>query len=292
LLLNNTLNGSDSSPGQGSLCKYQCAYIVGNTVRYVSQAIVGTNTVVFAGNWIDHIQNPWDGQSHGNVDEMAQIPMGTDIYIYNNLVSNSALEVGFWVGARDGNSLYFYNNVVYGVTQSTGNCVMISNAGSDTASWNGHFYHNTLASPCGVRYTANNAEFICARGTAKWTNNIAVGYGSFPQTVDSACAGTMPITYTTNRVMSASEANTYGFTSATNYSPSSADSNTVQKGTNLASTCSETSPLCKDASGTQWFGSSYVNRPESGNPDLGAYQFGTSSASGPAPPTNLTATVQ
>jgi hypothetical protein len=268
-ILDNTLNGSDSPPGQGSLCKYPCQYVVGNTVRYAMQGIVGDDTAVFADNWIDHLSNPWDGPAdHGNVDEMNQIKSGT-IYVYDNLLSNSQLEVGYWIGADGGSTLYFYNNVVYGISGQGGNCLMLGGNGG-AATYN--FYNNSMDSSCGVNFTSNSTS-SCAQGASHWTNNIYVSSSSYPQTYTNGCSSSdMSVTHTNDYLMPASESSSYGFASANQFKPSSSDPNTTHKGTNFTSSCSgDLSALCNDAQGTVWYGGSYSTRPTSGAWNLGAF---------------------
>lgn len=291
-IYNNTLNGSDSSPGQGSLCKYECAYVVNNTVRYATQAVVSVNAAQFSGNWIDNVENPWDSNgncancgSHGNVLETTSTVWAQNIYVYNNLLSNSVIEVGYWMSPSGGATLYFFNNVIYGISgDSTINCVLFSNSAVDTSSNNYRAYNNSIESPCGVRYTTNNADFGCPRGNAYWTDSLAIGYASFPGQIDAACVGLIAITYTTDYTMPSSEATTYSFTDANKLKGSSTDTAVKGTGTNLTTSCTGgVSSLCSDVEGALWYGGSYLSRPTGSTAwDIGAYVLGT------APPTAAT----
>ena len=164
---------------------------------------------------------------------------------------------------------------------------MFSNQPGDSGSFTLDAYNNSIQAPCGIQF-ASNSSTPCPKGASQWTNNIFIGGVTINP---NACSGSMSIAYTTHYNMSASEASQYGFTSANLLSPPSSDPNTVAKGTNLTTSCSGTlTALCQDASGTRWFGKSYVSRPA--NSDLGAYQLAASSASQPAPPTALIAKVE
>lgn len=179
----------------------------------------------------------------------------------------------------------FFNNVV---SNSTNQPPLRIDAdfcyATSPASATENVYNNTFdctATGGCIRYTRTGETY----GTVNEYNNIYINGGV------SVEATITHYNHSNNYTMGTSEANSYGFTSANKYDPSSSDSNIVAQGTNLSSSCSAALvPLCNDTAGAAWFGGSSAARLTQW--DLGAYQFSPQSSSRPNPPSNLTATVQ
>jgi hypothetical protein len=118
-------------------------------------------------------------------------------------------------------------------------------------------------------------------------NNICINTGI--SVTPGGYTGTLTMSHNVN--MSATEANTYGFTIANKFSPTAADPNTVNQGVNLSSLCVSVPAICSDASGTPWFGGTAKVRGTL--VDVGAFEFGGgSTVTRPNPPTGVSAVVQ
>lgn len=115
------------------------------------------------------------------------------------------------------------------------------------------------------------------QGTVNEYNNVCINGGN------NVAANITHYNHSNNRTMTSSEANQYGFTSATMYQPTSQDPNTVGQGIVLTSDCTgNLTEICMDVLGNQRLSSW----------DLGAYQSGGNGPVRPNPPTNVIATVQ
>ena len=188
--------------------------------------------------------------------------------VYNNYVhDNNPVGVTIYVNY----SALVYNNVMK--NNSNGN-IMIGHPGNGYSSLTGTGYvlNNTVdgsnGQPC---FQTDALSKGTSPGPLVRNNNICVTNGT---EINIVSAITTFTNGPNNYKMPTSEAAAFGFVSSGKYSPSSADSNVVAKGTNYTSSCSGgLSALCQDASGAPWFGGSYKTRPTGSTGwDLGAYQ--------------------
>ena len=200
--------------------------------------------------------------------------------IYNNYI-HDAKTYGEVIDA--GCSSPIYNNVISNVTNAA-----IRVDGSSCTSF---VANNTIDVTNGTNLGSQGVS--CMQHdpgvSIQGGNNICIVGGA-------ANGGAGALGGSTNYVMSANEASTYGFTSGNRYFPSSSNPNVVGKGTNLVSTLSaaSTSAVNYDTAGAPWFGRSPVARTSSW--DLGAYvingQSSNQTGSKPNPPNSLSAIVQ
>jgi hypothetical protein len=193
--------------------------------------------------------------------------------IYNNYIHDSGAYAGTMnVGCSD----HVYNNVVAHVAQE-----FILMDPLDTPGCNAYVYNNTFDGSTSTNPTGQAAPRPCGDSTHGTVNFIAAN------NICIAGGGAMP-----SYKMSVTEANTYGFTSANKYAPTSSDPNLA--GANLSSLCSTLTQLCSDTGGAPWYGGTYVSRGSSWN--VGAFAAGSQTASSPPshpnPPTSLSVSVQ
>jgi hypothetical protein len=211
----------------------------------------------------------------------------TGMVVYNNLLHDSTVAQHIAVAP---NGIVF-SNVAWNLSNGT-SYAMVDNGidnGQDYPNATTYFINNTFACSATNCIDVHLRGGTTTLGAVIIQNNLWVTPGSAP-IYDPSNA-----TYaaSNNHSMSSAEASTYGFTAANKYYPTSSDPKVVASGTNLSSLCSgKMTALCQDPRGAFWFGGSYANRPTSGNWDVEAYQFNSSSSSTPAAPTALVATVQ
>ena len=133
------------------------------------------------------------------------------------------------------------------------------------------------------RHLINNAPFNCHGPNGDGANTFTYNSG-------------------TELYQTMSQANAAGYSASQKfpYSPTSADSPTMNIANNLTGSCSDSLPLCvatsygstSTAGSIPVMGQSQVNRPSSGMWDAGAYAMSSGSGSSqPAAPSGLAATV-
>jgi hypothetical protein len=274
-----------------------------------------TNVYVF-GNWY-HDPGNWDDNGNLNHHDGVHIwSFGTGnsitgAYVYNNYFSgnfgmhmNSAIyQEAFPTGAID----WVFNNVVAPSGGSTGNGYMGLGANGGAGGWNA--VNNTI-----FGYSTSIAGEINTNSTAGTIyNNViatvqtALGVASPPAAVDydnywalgsggltgGGASLAVWVGYCQSSYTSTVGCDAHATASNPNLSSSfvpNAGSATFQAGKNLYSTCNgQPNPglgaLCYDAAGNQ--------RPQSGNWDIGAFQYQSTVTSGaPNAPTLLTASVE
>lgn len=187
------------------------------------------------------------------------IPNGTDtggwMKVYNNYIHDvSGAGVVIFVP---------YNNAIYNNVISNGNNnnILLGQVSGDSSSTRGFIYNNTV--DC-----SNGAS--CIRGTTNGTyagvlnlaNNIWITNGSPTCFTGGTNQCGKPTTSGVNYTMPTSEAALHGFTAVRKYQPSSTDSNVMNAGANLTTSCNgNLSQLCKDTGGAPWFSGVYTPRP-------------------------------
>ncbi|HKS66735.1 MAG TPA: hypothetical protein VJR26_05815 [Candidatus Acidoferrales bacterium] len=208
---------------------------------------------------------------------------GNSMPTYNNVIHDNGSGVNIFIR-------YFspvYNNVMWNNTNNY--AIRLCVPTTDSSSHAGYVLNNTIdVSGSNEGGTAVGVTGSSAVGTLYIANNIIVN-GSSSFGISAASEH-----YSNNYAMPAAEAITYGLASLNLYAPISADSNIVNKGSNLSGSCSGSMKmLCSDAQGAFWYGGSYQPRPTGTSAwTLGAYVVGGQSAAHPNAPTGLVATVQ
>lgn len=219
---------------------------------------------------------------------------------YNNLIHDNVGRHGQNVGVVTllCDSTSFYNNVMWNNNAPgyNGNIRIGSGCNGSGSSAVANIYNNTVDCSNGVGCFETDTKPPALPGTVNLRNNVFIT-GSNPIILHE---GISTFNNSNNYSMSTSEANSYGFTSARKYNPSSADPHVSGQGVDLVSSLSSAlnsvlGALAYDAQGAPWFGGSYVRRGS--NWDLGAYAGSGQSSSAPSPskpvaPTGLSASVQ
>ena len=267
------ITASDASPGAPNQpfggCFHNVETVQFSTCHDVPDAIVG---YVFAhdNEMYNIVENNVDTSIHENVMENFGVGGAT----YNNLIHDTHAGVDLLICAGD-----IYNNVIYRTNKIP--IAVDTNCGGDSSA-TANVYNNTLE--CGGGACVRVVERGSSLGKLNVRNNHFInGSGSCYNNPSGGCSRVGSVVDENNISMSTSAANSQGYTAANNYAPSSASDGTVNIGVNLSASCSgDLSLLCKDRLG--------MARP-SDSWDVGAYEFGSVSATKPAPPSNLTAVV-
>jgi len=295
----NVFDGSDTTKDSMAAIHGGPETVYNNYIDNMSNGLVGEYTNVHD-NVIQNINESYNPTQHENGLEINFSGNGT---FYNNLIAHVNYGVTVWVCPQQGDTQYFFNNVLWDIPITN-----ILDVGSNSCAPNGKggtsvFYNNTVE--CGPD---GGPSFICvaninvAAGSVTLENNHWVTNATSPNAGVWSSNGPTPAELS-DIVMSYSTAcNKQGYCSNEIYpfSPSSTSSGTVGKGTNLSSLCSSVPSLCSDttlgvsynvANHTTTYPARTPNtRPASGAWDVGAYLF--SNSNGPLPPTQLAATVQ
>lgn len=312
----NVVDGSDrTNPSAGGQCEaffgdYGGATITENVIHDVPNGAVpyagntssgGSTSVIVSDNYIYNIITS-NGPTHCNAIETLG---GGTIYLIGNVIYNLECSGGESMMLGNGSETdYVMNNIIYGV--SPGQTPNGPEAGPSTG-LSMYFWNNTIVDPNG------NTCFFPSGQTGSYTvidfrNNHCISPAS------SALGSGFTVTTlinSNNLLQTASTADSNSspqydqYTSSETYvySPVASTNSTVGAGTNLTSnwpggfSTNDTSYAC-----TQQTISGVVQavcparianaRPASGAWDVGAYQFSSSTAQAPQPPTNLQATVQ
>ena len=133
----------------------------------------------------------------------------------------------------------------------------------DSSGQVGHIFNNT------VDCSSDNGHCLAmdtkanALGTLYVENNIFISNGTTVCIASGTCKSIATLhedhNYNVPTGMSTTEANSFGFTAASKYKPSSSDSHVSGQGLNLSSSCTgNLSGLCQDVSGAPWFGGSFI----------------------------------
>jgi hypothetical protein len=201
----------------------------------------------------------------------------------------------------DGNTLYFFNNVSWGLGGGTPNYGIDTQNGAGSAGAHFYFFNNTMYSEI-----SGTADCIDAGGSSSYVaddintiqNNHCItnqnpywGVESNETWKNQAGSTTQATVQASSTVDTSSASATQGYTISNLFAPTASSNDTVTfastaNSANLTSLCSgNLIPLCSDINGNP--------RPTSGGWQAGAYAFAAgTSQNGPAAPTNLTASVQ
>jgi hypothetical protein len=226
---------------------------------------------------------------------------------------------------RTDNRFFAYNNVIHDINVGSGgifapycstfyifNNVIWNNWGAGTGDLNLDPYNGSNG--CGSYYTWNNTLEVPSSSSAvpirivnrSITIGTVVADDTHFVTDGTNITGSGYVTTFTqdgNVSMTNSTASTDGYTSGETYafSPTSGNSATVGKGTNLTSSWWFTGSTTNDTTYACTYNTTLANvscpgrtsnvRPTTGAWDVGAYQFSSNTASAPQPPTSLTAAV-
>jgi len=292
----------DNSDGLNAvaMCFFQGISNLRNSVmRNAWQGIVTNSALNIHDNLFELIHNPYPGSGHANGMEQNTGYPGASHYFYNNLIRNIDAAVTMWTCAVSGYTDYYFNNVVFNTTGWAIANANYNQAGNACASSTGTsgFFSNTLVGQSGTG------------SYASWNSNLQNNF-----LVDSSWR--MPASPPVNEISTtAASATSYGYSSANSYEPTSANCNNslsaagcpAGKGGNLTSVCNaipnatakaacllDTTLGPKYDSVNHRVTGSFRNptaRPSGGAWDVGAYQYSTGSATAPAPPSGLSATV-
>ena len=306
IIAGNVADGSDTYCTGGGSCEASFAYGDGydihqNVIRYVMNVFIG-NVYTVHDNLFEYIYEGNSNYTHGNIIESNGTLAGVPIFIYNNIFRHTDIGVGIWLGPGTGE--YVFNNVSFDNGNPT-NCYMF--AGSSTGSTFLYFYNNTSDSACNIRLTNTGSSPVPFVGNAYFKNNHFINYS--PAALTSVYSEDSGVTATvvdngSEVYQTEAAANGQGYLPGNNYAPTLASGATVTaSGGNLTGSCSTFSAdnaLCSGLASVSeatrpsaaYPAISIVARPTSGFWNAGAYQFGTSSAGQPTPPTSLLAIVQ
>jgi hypothetical protein len=309
---NNAVDGSDTDKDSfgGIYCGSSCGEIDHNyfayqddTINVSGASLIHDNTFFNSGIPAYSGSGDHNNAMESNGDPAAGMLVYDNYYIHNNGGANcgNACGVAIQIAPPSGTTSYFFNNVISD-GPSSGNGLMceqsISNPGGTC-----FMFNNTME--CGPDAAGANQSCLRVGGLS----------GALPTTTQTnmhLITSTSPDSQTTPVVQTVSVANGQGYSlaQAYNFSPTASGSATVLAGTNMSSTC-KTITAINAAAGTAClsdttYGIAYnstthqitgsgrvpVLRPTGGTWDVGAYQFGGTSAGTPNPPTGLTAVVQ
>lgn len=283
-----------------------------NVLRYVASSFVGECTE-WSGNLLEYNRLSINPSAHTNgIECLDEYPVNGATLSYNNVIRhmnnpNPNVPGGRWsIGLLNqytpvsGSSAYIFNNVVYDTLQNSwegaypgghgccGSLVVLNNSSDGGPTWQNN------SSP--LQYNSAFASGLF-QNNHSITNN-ATGVSS----CGSGCS------QVTNLLQTPSVASGQGYSISSTYaySPPPGGS-TIGAGTSIASICSAISKA-NPAAGAACtkdtvYGASYNTsnhtaisaaretgtRP--GTPDIGAYQSGSNSSGGVAPPTGLVVTV-
>jgi hypothetical protein len=307
IVAKNVIDMSDSEPVGTGLCKGGFANVSYNVFLYTSQCItVGMHL------FHDNLYGNFYENGHSNVLESNNVAdaSGTNA-VYNNVFFQLETAgpahggVALWPSPPVGTTDYFFNNLMYAVGQ-----MEVFNVGQNGLNQGAIVvFNNTFQINSGQGFIFGCQSHYVHPFTA--VNNLYIVDGTAYST---PCSGLSDVT---NLSMSNSTAKSKGFTASQNYaySPTSSSSPTAGTGTNNATFCSALSiaasnlPTLSDAALACQSDTSYactyatsshtvscpsrtvVARPMNTAWDKGAYQSSGTQASGPNPPSNLTATV-
>ena len=305
----NIVDGSDrtgENPAGGTCdafyTSYQGVKILNNVIHDVTNGILPTTGVEIGGNLIYNILTT-NADNHCNAIET----LGGDAtyYIHDNVIHNENGQCAggetMFVGANGNETDYIWNNVIYGLTNSSGTMAPPI-MGAPTTGNSDYVYNNTIVVGTGATnaclgYSGQGSGTIFT--IIDFRNNHCITSGS--NAIDPTLATHSATTISSpNTLMSPSTATNQGYTASETftYTPTSSTDGTVGAGTNLTSnwpsgfSTNDTPYACTYNSSAQT-----VNCPartmnaRSGAWDAGAYEYNTGDTP-PNPPTALTAIVQ
>ncbi|HTZ75093.1 MAG TPA: hypothetical protein VMB47_14315 [Candidatus Aquilonibacter sp.] len=272
-----------------------------NYFNVTSNIVKYTAVFSFHDNLINGVYESPDGGTHGNIDELPPAGWTIDTYAYNNvLLKNWSIGETYDLYPGDsssGKAGFIFNNVTNSdVNNLGGNCFLVE--GNDSGG-PGPFYYfnNTSTNACQMRNPGRGSN------TATFENNHFINYSG------SNISDFSSVTNTDDESeiwQSMATANGQGYTVGNNWAPTSSGASTVGAGAVLsllfcplmdnataATACVEglpaTGPITYNSSAHLVTDNALV--PRGTTWDVGAYQFSSSSAGQPLPPTSVQATL-
>jgi hypothetical protein len=309
-------------PCQSGMGIYSEGYdIHGNVFRYLSNIAVTVNTSTFHDNLAEYLYTsyaPSDIAPHSNVlNEVTNIS-GASTSFYNNVIRHTYVSQDIYLTVGSGGAAYVFNNVFFdnlrydasGDSAPT-NCIHLQ-AQSSSGSQSLYFYNNTMDNDvgdptgggCQLDFMQAGAPTYAWNGPAYFENNHLIGYGTLSNLYVCNSGATCSYKDNGNEIyQTEAVANSQGYVPGNNYSPTAGGA-TIGAGSIISSsTCnvfSQSSALCSGTSdganeqnskgGETAVSPAITVIPRTPSWDVGAYQFGGTSA--PTPPTGLAAIVQ
>jgi hypothetical protein len=302
------IDGSDSTPTPGVTCNYFYSTppnVINSVLHDMPNGLVGYagggsggTTVTWSGNDIYNI-NDSNGGSHGNAIETVS---GGTYYIHDNRIHHFVCPgcESMFIG-NSGETDYVWNNIVYDLGPQ-GSSAQTPSIGPESGG-NINFWNDTIvasdAQSCinnggqgAVNANVHVRNIHCIQGSSGGSaSDFADTSASLVQTTAQASANSSP------------HFDKYTASETFPFSPLASTNSTVAAGANLASNCTgSVSGLCSDVS---YYVQQTINgvvqavpgrtanaRPLSGAVDVGAFQFSSSTAQAPQPPSGLQASVQ
>lgn len=270
-----------------------------NYINNMSNGMVGEYTQVHD-NVIQNINASYNPTQHENGLEINFAGSGD---FYNNLIAHINQGVTVWVCPEQGDTQYFYNNLVWDIPITN-----ILNVASSTCANGGKggtsvFFNNTTE--CGPDGSPN---YICVAninstaGAVTLQNNHWITNMTAPNNGVWTTNGPTPSESNDVKMSYSTACTQQGYCSNQSYpfSPTSQTSGTVGQGANLTNLCSTVPGLCNDTTlGVAYDATNHTvsypartpnPRPATGAWDSGAYEY-SSSGGAPQAPTHLTAVV-
>lgn len=300
------IDGSDSDPHSLMGIQWACYDVHDSVIRYNSNGAVCNNNHTWHDNLEEYIEQSGDGVTHSNAVEFNTESTTSSINLFYNNIDRHLFtgggctgEVAVWITPQT--SEYIFNNLEYDKDCNANFFDLTAGSG-----WNAYVFNNTWVLPDSGAVNANPSGT-----TAYWYNNHCLVPGG--GTASSCYAGSGTLHYLTNVVQDTTVASGQGYvaTETFAYSPTAQGNATVGTGTNEQAYCSALSSAgFSDAATACQSDTKYsctydttsrsvscpartpVLRPASGPRDVGAFQFSSSQAQAPQPPSGLRATVQ
>jgi hypothetical protein len=281
-------DGADSDPSSFGCIGWDCYDVEYSVLRNASQGAVCNNMHIWHDVLVENIHKPGDGHAHGNGFEFNNewsATAGAPNYVYNIIVRNSTTAVTTWVCPHY--SDVYWNWIVYNNYQQA------FDIDTGCGNPNIYLYNMTFADSGTVGANTNWGGYL--------KNVLLIGSGT--NVIGTPASQSNVIT------MTDAQATTAGFTSSSVYAyqPQSGTCNgqssptcPINNGSNLASVwpsgfvTNDTSYACMYNTSTHSVSCparASVARPSTGNWDVGAYQFGTTTSTSPQPPTGLSVVV-
>ncbi len=299
------IDGSDSTPTPGVTCNYFYSTppnVINSVLHDMPNGLVGYagglsggSVVTWSGNSIYNI-NDSNGGSHGNAIETVG---GGTYYIHDNLIHTMGNCPGcesMFIG-NSGETDYVWNNVIYDL----GGAQTPSLGGESGGSSN--FWNNTIVKSADSQSCINNGGQGAVNSTIHVRNVhcIQAGAGSVSDFTDTSFI--LQQTVAQANANSSPHFDRYTASETFPYSPLASTNSTFGAGTNLTFNCTGSNTgLCSDI---VYYAQQTINgvvqavpaktantRPSSGAWDIGAFQFSSSAAQAPQPPSGLQASVQ
>jgi hypothetical protein len=282
-------DGADADGVSFACILWDCYDVEGSVLRYAEQGAVCNNMHIWHDDLIEYIRESADGVSHSNGFEFNNewsATAGAPNYVYNVVERNVTAAVTGWVCPHYGD---VYWNIV-----SYKNSAQPWDVDTGCGNPNVYFYNSVFADEGTVGNTTSSSW------NGNFQNVLFVNSG-----ISGRTNGTVANTIT----MTDAEATTAGFTpdSVYAYQPQSDTCNgqtsptcPIKNGMNLTDVW-PSGFVTNDASYACTYDTTFhsvscparasLTRPSTGNWDVGAYQFGTTTSSSPQPPTGLTVVV-